>query len=160
MNIIHINASELHWLIRFYAERFWQKVDVGEPDECWPTKYRGAKKRGGHAMMGVVTIKGKYIKIMTHRLAWMFTNGVIPQGLLVLHKCGNPKCCNPAHLYLGTHSDNAFDAVRHGTHPSLKLTPKDIHKIKALREEGHTQQTIADIVGCSQVRVSQVLKKV
>lgn len=158
MHIQHINASELQWLIQFYARRFWQKVNVGEPDECWPTKYRTTKK-GGHAAMGMMTVKGKHIKVMTHRLAWMFTNGVIPQGLLVLHRCGNPKCCNPAHLYLGTHSDNALDAVRHGTHASSKLTPEDLHKIRTLRDEGHSQQTIADIVGCSQVRVSQILRR-
>ncbi len=49
-----------------------------------------------------------------HRVAWEITNGSIPKGLNVLHKCDNKPCVNPEHLFLGTQSDNLKDSVRKG----------------------------------------------
>jgi hypothetical protein len=50
----------------------------------------------------------------THRLAWELANGPIPDGMQVLHRCDEPRCCNPDHLFLGTQSDNMADKVRKG----------------------------------------------
>lgn len=47
-----------------------------------------------------------------HRVAWIITHGEVPKGMLVCHKCDNPPCCNPNHLFLGTHADNVRDCVR------------------------------------------------
>jgi hypothetical protein len=54
------------------------------------------------------------MKYRVHRVAWVFTNGSIPKGMMVLHKCDNRKCVNPDHLYLGTHCDNMKDVVDRG----------------------------------------------
>lgn len=51
---------------------------------------------------------------LAHRQTWVFTHGQIPHGLHVLHRCDNPPCCNPAHLFLGTNLDNIADRVRKG----------------------------------------------
>ncbi len=73
----------------------------------------------------------------THRAAWMLEHGPIPEGLVVRHKCDNPPCVNVAHLELGTHQDNAQDAVDRGRHPrgsdtyNAVLTDEDVRHIRA-----------------------------
>jgi len=63
-----------------------------------------------HLGYGCIGFKGKVVK--AHRLSFLFHNGYLPDNLLVLHKCDNPGCINPDHLFLGTHHDNTMDMVR------------------------------------------------
>lgn len=51
---------------------------------------------------------------MTHRAAWEVTYGPIPDGLWVLHRCDNPPCCDPEHLFLGNAADNVHDMIQKG----------------------------------------------
>ena len=53
-------------------------------------------------------------KLASHRVAWAIRYGQIPDGMFVCHKCDNPSCCNPDHLFLGTHEDNMADMSRKG----------------------------------------------
>jgi HNH endonuclease len=88
---------------RTLAERFWAKVDRSAgPDGCWP--WTGARFWFGH---GAIKIDGR--PWGAHRIAWELTNGPIPDGLQANHRCDNPPCCNPAHLFLGTQLDNVRD---------------------------------------------------
>lgn len=90
-------------------ERFWSKVDKsGGLDACW--EWQGWRRSDGY---GECKKNGKR-HIRAHRVAWEFINGPIPDGLNVLHKCDNPPCCNPAHLFLGTHFDNMADMTQKG----------------------------------------------
>jgi hypothetical protein len=81
---------------------FWDKVQRGAPDECWP--WLGYKKASGHGLTS-------YKSVPTHasRKAWILTHGPIDSALCVNHKCDNAACCNPAHMYLGTRADNMVD---------------------------------------------------
>lgn len=85
-------------------ERFKAKIIFPiNPDDCW--EWFGGRGESGH---GRVYYQGKIIQ--AHHLSWILYKGPIPIGLWVLHKCDNPPCVNPDHLWLGTHRDNMDDA--------------------------------------------------
>jgi len=71
---------------------------------------------------GVVRIRHRQWR--AHRLAWTAFNGPIPNGLFVCHKCDNPPCCNPEHLFVGTPQDNVTDAVKKGRHAGWPRTKR------------------------------------
>ena len=81
--------------------RFWTKVNQAG-DGCW--LWQGTVLRQGY---GCFKIAGKMHR--AHRLAYQYTKGAIAPGLLISHKCDNPRCVRPDHLFLGTHKDNAVD---------------------------------------------------
>lgn len=94
------------------------KVDrSGGPDACWPWTGSGGRARGG----GVYGhLKLRDVVVTTHRLAWELANGPIPPGMFVCHRCDNPPCCNPAHLFLGTATDNARDRDAKGRQRNVR----------------------------------------
>lgn len=91
--------------------RFWLKINKGPKDTCWESKF--SKRCGGYGRFWAF---GR--DIPTHRVAWVLTNGEIGDELIVCHKCDNPPCCNPEHLFLGTHKDNAMDKSMKGRSPA------------------------------------------
>lgn len=95
-------------------QRFWAKVRIGKPDECWPWQGARLPARDGRLPYGTFDMgSGRADRQCTtaHRVAWILTSGPIPDGLLVCHHCDNPPCCNPAHLFLGDQSANMQDCV-------------------------------------------------
>lgn len=132
-----------HHTQRSREDAFLAFAAPGEPDECW--EWRGKKKAEGY---GVVTNRGA--EIYAHRMSWERFNGAIPDGLCVLHKCDNPKCWNPKHLFLGTHLDNIKDKVAKGRqpkgdkHPWAKLNSSQVAEIKiAILSGAETMTSIA-----------------
>jgi len=88
------------------ADRFWKKVD--KSGDCW-LWISGRDRPGGY---GQFSCAGKQIR--AHRYSWELHNGSIPEGLWVLHRCDNPPCVNPAHLFIGDRKANMDDAAAKG----------------------------------------------
>lgn len=110
--------------------RVWENVEVKNPDDCW--LWKGSKHDG----YGRVSINGK--NYLAHRVIWKMANGIDPSAMSVCHSCDNPPCCNPNHLWVGTHVDNMQDMVKKGRsrspkgekHHNSKLTARDVLEIR------------------------------
>jgi hypothetical protein len=87
---------------------FWNRVDrsTGE-DECW--LWTGSRNGEGY---GAVKVNGS--RFPAHRMALALTTGYCPPQLVACHRCDNPPCCNPAHLFWGTVYDNRHDCIAKG----------------------------------------------
>jgi len=95
-------------------ERFWTKVQKGALDECW--EWQASIDSRGYGNIGLPRNDGtgRYITQRAHRIAFLLANGLMNIDLVVRHSCDNRRCCNPAHLSLGTQSENMTDAVKRG----------------------------------------------
>ncbi len=113
-------------------ERFWVKVGIRGIEDCWP--WLASISTNGY---GQFNFEGTMVN--SHRLAWRFINGPIPEDKLILHKCNNRPCCNPNHLYCGTQSNNMQDAWNSGSLTGVKrglsgtkLTAEEIKIVRTL----------------------------
>lgn len=141
-----------------FGEKFWNRVDrSGGRNACWPwLRYRA---KSGHGRLY------RYPKLeLSHRIAWELTYGKIPDGLDVCHRCDNGWCCNPKHLFVGTHSDNMADKERknRGNHVrgesvyNARLFEKNIATIRKLKHSGKTNEEIATIFNVTASTISKV----
>lgn len=101
------------------AESFWAKVRLNGPTvrpelgKCWSWRTIGSR---------YVNLTAGGRTILAHRASWELHRGPIPDGLHVLHKCDNPSCTKPDHLFLGTEADNALDRSIKGRHRNQRKT--------------------------------------
>lgn len=102
------------------AERFWEKVGIKSEDECWI--WQAYKNNMGY---GGFNISRKRGMILAHRYALVGLEKPEPPNNLVLHRCDNPACCNPKHLYLGNHFDNASDKVERN--PDFRICNRKLY---------------------------------
>jgi hypothetical protein len=121
-------------------ERFWEKVGICGESECW--EWAGGKDELGYGAVYISTIAGKRRYGRAHRVAYLLIYGEINEGLDVLHRCDNRACCNPAHLFTGTHQDNMQDRNQKGRQARgskngrAKLSDADVINLRELYATG------------------------
>jgi hypothetical protein len=112
--------------------QFWSLVDIKTPQECW--EWNGRRFPSGYGRIWF-----NWRSIRTHRFAFMAANGPIQNGSEICHRCDNPPCCNPSHLFAGTGKDNYADSKQKGRrrspigekHHNSILTEEDVRSIRA-----------------------------
>lgn len=137
------------------ADRFWEKVDVRSPSECW--EWKGGKVQFGYGIIG----ETKTRKILrAHRVSYEINKGVIPKGQMVRHTCNNSICVNPNHLVLGTQADNMIDLAK-SNRGMTKLSLKEVDAIREMRRRHSYSRSgitvwLANWFGISQSHVSGI----
>jgi hypothetical protein len=133
------------------AERFWPRVD--KTDGCWLWTGRQLPRGYGH-------ILGAQRKnVLTHRVSWELTYGPIPAGLDVLHRCDNPPCVRPDHLFLGTDADNIADRITKGR-PRSKMTVAVVRQARELYRAGQPLAELAEAHGVSETAVRHAAMRI
>ena len=111
------------------TKRFWSRVDTQGPDECW--NWTGDLTEHGH---GRFSVKDRGYK--AHRIAYFLHTSYDPVNVRVSQTCGNPACCNPAHL---TTLSTRIGANHHRAH----LTEAEVLEIRALYLGGNSQRALS-----------------
>jgi len=136
------------------ADRFWSNVTgTVSPFSCW--RWTGTQNGDGYGYFLLSSLPGK--QVLAHRFSYELEKGAIGRGLQVMHSCDNRLCVNPAHLSLGTNSDNIADAVKKGRKVN-KLTREQADEIRARYADGETQASIAADFSVSQMTVSLIVR--
>lgn len=102
------------------ADRFWQKVR--KSDGCWEWTARVSPEGYGEFWDDR--------NVRAHRFSWSLVNGPIPDGLMVCHRCDNPRCVRPDHLFLGTNRENIRDMMAKGRHSVMSVRASQTHCIR------------------------------
>ena len=148
-------------------ERLLSKVSVNEQSGCW--EWHGSTRRGYGRMIVGSRTDGTRRNESAHRVSYTLFNGEIPNGMEVCHKCDNPFCVNPEHLFVGTKLDNAHDRDRKGRNiiftgeeqARAKLTKKAVKDARWERAyKGTSFKELADRYGVSKKTMQNAINGV
>jgi hypothetical protein len=135
------------------SEWFWQRVEKCGQEECWPWKGRIMSTRAGY---GRLTFNGRMIG--AHRMALALSSGKNHPDKFACHRCDNPICCNPKHLFWGTHRDNMADCSAKGRRRGAP-SKINLDQLQRLRDEGKSYSALAQVFGVNQASVGKALKR-
>jgi len=166
-------------------QRFWAKVDKSDgEDACWIWQAAVNRYRGGYGQFGVGDRKHHYNR-PAHRVAYEITFGAVPADLYVCHRCDNPRCVNPSHLFTGTALDNVRDMMRKNrlsrankasgdrngmrmhpesvlrgsSSPNARFTTEDVEYIRKRYAQGDvTLQSLADQFGVNKSTIGKIVR--
>lgn len=140
-----------------FLQRFWSRVKIGAPDECW-------EWQGNFTNMGY----GRYSQTLAHRLSYEIANGPLGDKI-VCHKCDNPACVNPHHLFSGTYADNSRDReakgrggdrAKHGAENGLaKLNDDAVRDIRMRFANGEQQSALAREYGVYPTAIHMIVRR-
>jgi hypothetical protein len=139
--------------------RFWKKVDRRGSDECWEWKAGKVRSYGQFRF----NRKSQY----AHRVSYILAFGNIPDGMNVCHKCDNPGCVNPNHLFLGTQLDNIRDREIKGrgktpdqsgeNNSQSKLRLQQVEEIREKYNHGVNKKELATMYSVSRQTINHVI---
>ena len=135
---------------------FKSKYNINNKNGCW--EWFGANDKRGYGRFG----DKPYSIVLAHRYSYTLKHGEIPNGMHLCHKCDNPKCVNPDHLFLGTAKDNYDDCKNKGRHsppphpsgsghPRSKLSQAQVKELRELYATGnYSQRKLSALFNLSQ----------
>lgn len=152
-------------------DRFFKWIEVGEPNECW--RWIGSRKTASGKAAGKPPVlwHGQWRSSdgrieLAHRASWRLLKGTIPNDMCVLHRCDNPICVNPSHLFIGTQADNVKDMWSKGRarpksnigakHGMSKVTEELVLSIRSSKESG---VELAQRLGITPTTVCDIRKR-
>lgn len=152
-----------HGRKRFYGSNMERILLNIRHDEggCWVWTGTVNRGRGGYGEIRL----SKDSRRQAHRLSYEVFLGQIPDGMQVCHRCDNPPCVNPEHLFLGTQKENLADSIskdrfqRGARHYKTKLTADDVREIRRLRDGGMMHADIAERYGLSEEGAAGIARR-
>jgi len=130
--------------------RFIEKVTFEPNSGCW--LWLGCVDKDGY---GIIRIDGKNVK--THRFSFSHhTSKSIPCNVLVCHRCDNPTCVNPSHMFAGDNAANQIDAALKGRTRAIKLTPSQVLRIRERRSAGERPCDLAVEYGVHETTIVNI----
>jgi len=146
-------------------KRLWERVDKSAgPDGCW--LWTGSSCSLGYGHIGA---KPRFTTVLVHRIVYELTYGDVPDSIKILHRCDNPRCCNPAHLFPGTLGENNKDRSSKGrtrnavgeSNPLAKLTDEQVNTIRTRYVRNSRTDGLAQLsldYGVSGTRISMIVR--
>ena len=150
-------------------ERVMRKIVIDKLTSCW--NFTGALNEKGYGIVGLGSRGSGNDK--AHRIVFSHFVSPIPDGLFVCHRCDNPSCCNPDHLFLGTNLDNVRDMVskkrnskppfndhiKGVVHVGHKLNDDKVREMRVLRESGYSLVKLASIFNIADSTVYRICNR-
>ena len=126
-------------------KKFCAKINEQDINNCWECSNMSKDGYG--------TISG----IKAHRFAWILFVGNIPNGMFVCHKCDNPACCNPSHLFLGNAKDNGRDMSQKGRGRGIAITDAIVDKVREAYRAFKSYATVGERFNISYTTTREIV---
>lgn len=145
-----ISPSEITTIIE---ARFWELVNVTFfPDACWVWNGHRCDKGYGRFKVGDR-------RVAAHRFSYALFNNGVTKAVFICHRCDNPQCVRPEHLFAGTPADNAADRGRknrhaHGSRAGTAILTEA--QVAAIKQDRRTQRQVAESYGVSKSTVGKI----